>query len=298
MHLNRALLRIAPWIFWALAGMAASASAQTNVRVTRDQTTIWTADFTETAAVVRAGTIPDGYPPSRRVVRGRVPNGDRRQRMGVEVECRHQHQRARAGGAADRCRLPAAHSWASSACGQFGYVRFAAQQSFNAILGAPGGGFYGGGAEVRVTNAFLSASVERFEKTGQRILVTDGEVFALGIPDTITVMPIAVSAGWRIARERATPYVGGGVGRILYAEQASFTEPSENVHSQYASYHVLGGVEFRNEWVATAFEVQYTRAPHTHRRRRRVRSVPGNESRRPGGPHQGSGRAIDKTRSS
>ena len=26
---------------------------------------------------------------------------------------------------------------------------------------------------------------------------------------------------------------------------------------------MLGGVEFRNEWVATAFEVQYTRAPHT-----------------------------------
>ena len=64
-------------------------------------------------------------------------------------------------------------------------------------------------------------------------------------------------------RERATPYVGGGVGRILYREQASFTEPSENVQSQYSSYHMLGGVEFRNEWVATAFEVQYTRAPHT-----------------------------------
>ena len=45
-------------------------------------------------------------------------------------------------------------------------------------------------------------------------------------------------------------------------EQASFTEPSENIHTQYSSYHVLGGVEFRNEWVATAFEVQYTRAPH------------------------------------
>ena len=85
----------------------------------------------------------------------------------------------------------------------------------------------------------------------------------MAFPDTITVMPIAVSAGWRIPRERATPYVGGGVGRIQYTEQAGFTEPSENVHSQYASYQVLGGVEFRNEWVATAFEVQYTHAPHT-----------------------------------
>jgi hypothetical protein len=108
----------------------------------------------------------------------------------------------------------------------------------------------------------------------------DGEVFALGIPDTITVMPIAVSAGWRIAREGATPYVGGGVGRMFYKEQtrlpgtassgctcrtASPGEVVEQVDSQFASYHLLAGIEVRNEWAATAFEAN-TRA-------RRTRSV-------------------------
>jgi hypothetical protein len=262
MHLNRALLRIAPWIFWALAGMAASASAQTNVRVTRDQTTIWTADFTETAAVVRAGTILTVIRRHGEWYEVRVPNeiGGSGWILKSNVDTNTSAPRpvARHTGLVAPPR-----KLGIVGVGQFGYVRFAAQQSFNAILGAPGGGFYGGGAEVRVTNAFLSASVERFEKTGQRVLVTDGEVFALGIPDTITVMPVAVSAGWRIARERATPYFGGGAGRILYRERASFTEPAENVHTQYSSFHVLGGVEFRNEWVATAFEVQYTRAPHT-----------------------------------
>jgi hypothetical protein len=262
MHLNRALLRIAPWIFWALAGTAASASAQTNVRVTRDQTTIWTADFTETAAVVRAGTILTVVRRHGDWYEVRVPTAIGGSgwvlKSNVDTNTSAPAPVARPTGVASPPR-----TLSIVGVGQFGYVRFAAQQSFNAILGAPGGGFYGGGAEVRVTNAFLSASVERFEKTGQRVLVMDGEVFALGIPDTITVMPIAVSAGWRMARERATPYFGGGVGRILYREQASFTEPSENVHTQYSSYHVLGGVEFRNEWVATAFEVQYTRAPHT-----------------------------------
>ncbi len=262
MNLHRALLRIAPWIFWALAGVAASASAQTNVRVTRDQTTIWTADFTETAAVVRAGTILTVIRRHGEWYEVRVPNETGGSgwilKSNVDTNTSAPRPVARHTGLVAPPR-----KLGIVGVGQFGYVRFAAQQSFNAILGAPGGGFYGGGAEVRVTNAFLSASVERFEKTGQRILVTDGEVFRLGIPDTITVMPIAVSAGWRIPRERATPYVGGGVGRIHYTEQAGFTEPSENVHSQYASYHVLGGVEFRNEWVATAFEVQYTHAPHT-----------------------------------
>jgi hypothetical protein len=262
MHLNRALLRIAPWIFWALAGMAASASAQTNVRVTRDQTTIWTADFTETAAVVQAGTILTVVRRHGDWYEVRVPTAIGGSgwvlKSNVDTNTSAPAPVARPTGVVSPPR-----KLGIVGVGQFGYVRFAAQQSFNAILGAPGGGFYGGGAEVRVTNAFLSASIERFEKTGQRVLVMDGEVFALGIPDTITVMPVAVSAGWRIPRERATPYFGGGVGRIIYKEQASFTEPTENVRSQYSSYHVLGGVEFRNEWVATAFEVQYTSAPHT-----------------------------------
>jgi opacity protein-like surface antigen len=258
MHLNRALLRIAPWIVWALAGTAASASAQTNVRVTRDQATIWTADFKDTAAIVPAGTILTVVGRRGEWYEVRMPTaiGGRGWVLKSNVDTNTSKPRAGLATSAPR-------KLGIVGVGQFGYVRFAAEQSFNAILGASGGGFYGGGAEVRVTNAFVSASIERFEKTGQRILVADGEVFQLGIPDTIRVMPITVSVGWRMPRERATPYVGGGVGRILYREQASFTEASENVHSQYSSYHMLGGVEFRNEWVASAFEVQYTRAPHT-----------------------------------
>lgn len=147
--------------------------------------------------------------------------------------------------------------------GQFGYMRFAAEKSFDAILGTAGGGFGGGGAEFRVGNVFLNASIDRFRKTGQRVVVVDGDLFKLGIPDTVTVIPVAVSAGWRFTNDRATPYVGGGVGRMLYREDSKFVDPDENVRTQYSSYHVVAGVEFRNEWLATAFEAQYTRAPRT-----------------------------------
>jgi len=145
--------------------------------------------------------------------------------------------------------------------GQFGYERLAAGKSFETVLDSAGGGVLGGGAEVRVGGAFVNAAIERFERTGQRVLVIDGEVFKLGIANTVTLKPIAVTAGWRFVHEKATPYVGIGVGRITYREQSTFTEASENVDARFASYHILGGVEFRNEWVATAFEVQYTRAP-------------------------------------
>ncbi len=147
--------------------------------------------------------------------------------------------------------------------GQFGYVQFAAEQSFRAVMGQAGGRFFGGGAEVRVGPAFLSASIERFAKTGQRILVVDGEVFKLGIPETVTIVPVAVSAGWRMRRDGATPYVGAGVGRMFYKEQSAFAADGERVDARFSSVHILGGIEFRNEWVATAFEVQYTRAPQT-----------------------------------
>jgi hypothetical protein len=50
---------------------------------------------------------------------------------------------------------------------------------------------------------------------------------------------------------------------MLFREQSSVSEPSERVNARYTSYHVLAGIEFSNEWVATAFEVQYTRAPQS-----------------------------------
>jgi hypothetical protein len=147
--------------------------------------------------------------------------------------------------------------------GQFGYVQFAAEQSFRAVLDRAGGRFLGGGAEVRVGPAFLNVSIDRFAKTGQRILVVDGEVFKLGIPETVTILPVAISAGWRLRRDGTTPYVGGGVGRMFYKERSAFADESERVDARFSSVHVLGGIEFRNEWVATAFEVQYTRAPQS-----------------------------------
>src|SRR5437016_1254333 len=52
----RALIRLAA-ISCALAAYAASASAQTSVRVVVDRSTIWTHDFRSPAAVVRAGSI-------------------------------------------------------------------------------------------------------------------------------------------------------------------------------------------------------------------------------------------------
>ena len=167
---------------------------------------------------------------------------------------------------------PAATSTASSSTspravavrgfGQFGYTSFTASDSFSAVLGNPGGLVLGAGAEVRFAGGlFVSGSFERFDKVGERVFVFDGEVYQLGIPNTVTVSPMTITGGWRFESGFLTPYGGGGIGRVSYKEFSDFAEDDENVDETYSSYHVLGGLEVRNGWVATAFEAQFTQVP-------------------------------------
>src|SRR5262245_30992801 len=217
MNLRRALTRIA-LTACVLAGSASTAAAQSKVRVIDDETAIWAPDFRTKAAVVPAGTILT-------VIRRRddwyevvVPQADGGSgyvfKSSVDTEPTSRLSQIET--------TSAAPSRAIGIVGvaQFGYVRFAAAQSFRAVLGGAGGGMLGGGAEVRVGPAFLNVSIDRFEKTGQRILVVDGDVFKLGIPETVRIVPVSVSAGMRFSRDVATPYVGVGAGRMFYKEQS------------------------------------------------------------------------------
>ena len=241
-------IRIAS-IACVLVACAATARAQTTVLVVQNQSTIWQPDFETAAAVVNAGT--------ELTVVGR--RGD-----WYEVDVPGQQRT----GFIYRRNVEEPASMQTPSVGflgffQFGYTQFAARNSFEAVLGQPGGGFLGGGAELRLGRGFfVNGSVERFTKTGQGVFVSNGEVFKLGVPDTITMMPIALTAGWRFVNEHVTPYAGAGAGRVFYKEALAFGDAGEDVDTRSNSYHLLGGVEFRNNWIATAFEVQYSRVPN------------------------------------
>jgi hypothetical protein len=242
-----------------LGVFASDAAAQTTVRVTHDKSKIWTTDFGSEMAVVDAGTQltvsgekKDWY---EVVVPGTNETGFIYKGL---VERQHERKSARESDSGS----DAPRSIGFAGFGQFAYTRFAAQNSFQAVTGNAGGTFAGAGAEVRFGNLFVNGSADHFTKTGQRVLVIDREVFGLGVPDTITLTPIKVTTGWRFTHENVTPYVGGGAGRILYKETSDFADAGENIESRFASYHVLGGVEFRSGWVGTAFEVEYSRVPN------------------------------------
>jgi hypothetical protein len=266
--IHRACIRLAT--ISCLLAYATSATAQTTVRVTVDKSTIWTLNYGSPAAVVSAGTVLTVVGQRGSWYEVVVPghNGERRT-TGFIFKSLVDAPTGPVPSAGPRRPTPVAparagrsHAVGVAGYGQFSYARFAAQNSFQAVTGQGGGAFFGGGAEVRIGNGlFLGGSIDRYSKTGQRVVVFDRQVFGLDVPNTITLVPMTATAGWRFEHTSATPYVGGGIGRVLYKENSSFADPAENVDTRFTSYHVLGGVEFRNGWVATAFEVEYSRIP-------------------------------------
>ena len=267
--MHRAQVRLAA-ICCVVLAHAASASAQTTIRVNVDRSTIWTHDFRSPAAVVRAGTILTVVGERKDWYEVVVPGFD-----GLKGETGFIFKPF-VGDAKEPVRVPARSGPPSAAArapiarprqigfagfGQFGYTRFSAQNSFQAITGTGGGATVGGGAEVRIGNLFLGGSIDRYRQTGQRVLVIDREVFGLGVPDTISLVPMKALAGWRFEHGNATPYVGGGIGTVLFTEESLAADPGENIQTRFTSYHAVAGVEIRNGWVATAFEVEYSRIP-------------------------------------
>ena len=150
--------------------------------------------------------------------------------------------------------------------GMFGLMNFTAVETFEAVLGKSSGNIYGGGATVGLPlgGLFVDIGAWRFKQVGERVFITNGEVFHLGIPVTITITPLELTAGWKFRRRnsRLVPYAGGGVTWYGYKETASFSTPSEDVDERFNGYHVMGGVEYRvMRWLGLGGEAAWTTIP-------------------------------------
>ncbi len=251
---------------WVLVLLAVPAFAQTRVRVIKDKATIWRSNFSVVAAVVAAGTELDVVGRQGPWYEVEVPFGPDPRERGLiaanQVEAIGGAPAPGRHGAAVRTRTtPAPPTSGIGVRGfvELGYERLAAKQSFGALLGKSTGVWYGAGVEFREKGGFLSVSVERFGKSGQRVFVYQGDVYPLGVSTRITITPLDATAGYRFGHGTVVPYVGGGAGEYFYRDTSAFADPSENVSRHFPSYHALGGVEVRGGWLATAVEVQYTR---------------------------------------
>jgi opacity protein-like surface antigen len=147
----------------------------------------------------------------------------------------------------------------------FGATTFTAKDSFEAVLGKPSGPIIGGGGEVRLPgHVFVSLRGSRFSADGERVFVSGGQTFPLGIATTISVTPIELTGGYRFVRRgwAFVPYGGAGIGWHRYRETSEFADASENVSLTATGYHVMGGVDVPvRRWISGAFEVQWSRVP-------------------------------------
>jgi hypothetical protein len=246
------------------------------VRVVRDQAIIWNPEFTTTAATVRAGTVLETTARVDAWYEVVVPATGAVRRLGfiaasqVELVEGSPHPperrtfRPTAAAPAPPRRPAVARRVGLFGFAQVGYDAFAASQSFDAVTGHVGGAFFGAGGEVRVRPGwFVRGSVEYFQKTGERVAVSNGQVFRLGIADRLRITPASVTVGRRFDRRQYTWYVGGGAGIYRFTEHADFADPGDDVDSTFTSYHALAGVEFPgSRWVSTALEIEAVSVPN------------------------------------
>ncbi len=144
------------------------------------------------------------------------------------------------------------------------YQWFLANDSFKAILDQSGGFFYGGGGQVIFRHIFVDVGWEQFKKSGSRVVVVDGEVFPLGIKDTITMQPFRVTGGYRFRLSNGnTAYVGGGGGSLRFKEVSEFAQPGDNTDENFASWNVVAGAEARAmKYVFFSVEFRYEGVPN------------------------------------
>ena len=95
--------------------------------------------------------------------------------------------------------------------------------------------------------AFVTLRASRFRDVGQRVFLFDGMRFDLGIPTTITITPLKLTAG---------------MSRNRYEEVSAFSKVSERLDARFSGYHVPGGVEVRlARWLGAAAEAQWATVP-------------------------------------
>ena len=129
--------------------------------------------------------------------------------------------------------------------GQAGGTLFTAQDSFETLLGSALGSVYGAGGQVTFANGlFAQVGIDRFRKTGSRVLVSGEQIFRLGIPHIVTVTPVQVTVGYRDPRTtRIVSYFGGGIGSHAFEETSPDLRGAGDVSDTPIGYHVLGGAD-------------------------------------------------------
>ena len=145
---------------------------------------------------------------------------------------------------------------------------FAANDTFENVFGETSAPFWGLGAQVvgwegRLYGEFGLSRIarENRELVGERVFVSSGTVYKLGIPLRSSIKPWKVVGGYRFqVAPRLVPYAGAGVTSYAYTEESDFALPAENLDVNRRGFVIQTGVEVRaHRWVGFAVGLERTR---------------------------------------
>ena len=143
-----------------------------------------------------------------------------------------------------------------------------ASKSAKAIFdGSKGGGTIGGFVRIGLGQSFfLEAHGRHFQKTGERVFIADpaGEVFHLGHPLTIRLIPVYGAIGYRfLPSSHFAPYVTIGLGATSYKETSDVASLVETQSATKFSGHGALGVDYLAGPLRIGVEVGYSTVPNT-----------------------------------
>lgn len=141
-----------------------------------------------------------------------------------------------------------------------GSVFLTAGESFDAVAGSHRALSLGGGATVAGLwrGLFVDVAVTRQKMDGERVFVSNGTVFPLGIPWQATFVPVDITAGWRWSGGRVIPFVGAGATVVKYSERSDFAQDGDDVSERKIGAVVLGGVDVPlSGWIRVGGDVRY-----------------------------------------
>jgi opacity protein-like surface antigen len=143
-----------------------------------------------------------------------------------------------------------------------------ASRSAEAIFDGGTGGAVGGLA-VRMDlgrSFFVGLNTRYFQRTGERVFVAapGAEVFRLGHPLEVRLVPVYLSAGYRFSpRSRLVPYVTAGAGMTSYREKSTVAGEVETSSSTNPSLHMALGLDYGRGPVRFGAEAGYSFVPDT-----------------------------------